>query len=155
MNPTVPGPIANMPSANASELSVFDSLGGWDCALSRFPTMTSIPRAFRSKWAHIYDNILVHWERGVNNQDPESIDRALKAFLFLPQLLLRQGGRGGKRGQTGPGLAAKFDLAMEGEWETLVNLRKADLRRLEDRESCHRQEGNPNADNGKLREEIL
>lgn len=113
-------------------------------ALSRFQTISNL-----------YDLILRHWERGVTNQDAEAIDRSLKALLFLPQLLLRQASRGGKRGQSGPGLAARFDLALQGDWEILVDQWQADLRRLEDREA--RRRGTPKTDDNseKLREQVL
>ena len=154
LDPEVPGPLLS-PSNNSSELSAVDKLGAWDCALSRFQTISDIPQAFRSKWAHIYDGVMRHWERGVSNQDKEAIDRALKTLLILPQLLLRQASRGGKRGQSGPGLAARFDLALQGEWSALVEQWEADLRRLEDRESRRRHTPRPEDEERKRREQVL
>ena len=153
LDPVVPEP-SHLPVPNNNSLCVFDTLGAWECALSRFTTSTDIPRPFRSKWAHVYDDVLHNWERAMTNLDTNGITQALKGFLILPQLLLRQGGRGGKRGQAGLGLAARFDLAVLGEWQTLVQLWQADLIRLEDKES-RRNQGRRAADDDKLREEVL
>ena len=130
LDPEVPGPVAQT-DPNTSELSVLDTLGAWDCALSRFSTIKDIPRPYRSKWAHIYSGVLILWERASVNQDQQATDRALKALIFLPQLLLRKSGCGGKRGQAGPGLAARFEFALNGDWFSLVDLLKGDLHRLE------------------------
>ena len=96
LDPVIPEPLP--PAQNsASCLSALDVLDAWDCALSRLTTLADIPRPFRSKWAHTYDRVLQHMERPNNNQDALGVDRVLKLFLILNQLLLRQGGRGGKR----------------------------------------------------------
>ena len=123
------------------------------CAFSQFVTIKDIPKQFRSKWAFLYNHVLLTWERGVTNKDAIQIERALKAFLALPQLLLRQGSRSGKRGQARSGLAARFDLAMAGEWSVLVSFLENDLNRLNERV----RHSNPRTENddAKIREQTL
>ena len=154
LDPEVPGPLPG-PSDHTSIFSAFDTIGAWDCALSRFPTVTDIPRPFRSKWAEIYDRVLQSWERAVVNNNSDEITRALKVLLALPQLLLRQTGRGGKRGQAGPSLAVHFDLAIEGEWETLINIWNSDLQRLKDKESRQLPGSRKDVDDNELHKDVL
>ena len=139
----------------SSKFSVIDALGAWDCALSRFTTVKDISRPLRSKWSHIYGKVLLYWERSVVNKNDEAVYRSLKILLFLPQLLLRQTGRGGKPGQGGPRLAARFDLALQGDWSTLVDQWKADLQRLDRKESSNSNGSAPTQSDEKLREQVL
>ena len=73
-----------------------DAFGAWECALSPFQTLESVPPAFREKYAGAMALIL---DRLLQSQTEKDQTRALKWWLVAPQLLLREPKRGGSRGQ--------------------------------------------------------
>ena len=96
LDPVVPGPCQTPSNMDIGGFNILDDLGVWDCALSRFTTVSNIPQPLQPKWASLYDRVLQRIERAISGGDQESLTRALKAWLILPQLILRQGPRGGR-----------------------------------------------------------
>ena len=94
-------------------------VGGWICALSEFSTVKAVPPAFREKWGRLVDVIVRHILEAATD---DAVNCALLWFLALPQLMLRQVGRGGKKGQGHAALALRFDLAMTEDWGKLLDL---------------------------------
>ena len=145
MDPVFP----NIANNQNDGFNAIDSIYVWNCALSQFITVSDIPQPFRSKWAHLVDQILQKWEFS-SNEDEEN--QALKAFLFLPQLLLRQTKRAGRRQRGMAELSHRFDLASNEEWETLIEKWRKDLNR---RTSKQKKQDKDKENDEKLREKVL
>ena len=56
----------------------------------------------------------------------ENLNRALKWWLILPQALLRQSKRGGKKGQGAASVAAQFQWVVDGDWGKLFQMLESD-----------------------------
>ena len=97
LDPDVPGPLIGPLLLDGSGWGDIDHLGAWDCALNPFTTMSSVPGPVESKWGKIVAKVL---RSVLNAPDDESLTRALKWFLILPQSFLRQAKRGGQVGRS-------------------------------------------------------
>ena len=86
----VPGP-TRLP-ATADGFGDIDALGAWECGLCPFRTLEEVPLPLREKFSKIVAKILLKHQQA--SSDAEET-RALKWFLILPQLLLREAKRGG------------------------------------------------------------
>ena len=129
LDPVVPGP-AEVAIIDADGWGIIDTLGAWDCVLSRFSAMEEIPAQHKEIWASAVDTVL----RRISDtqEEGEELNRALKWWLFLPQALCRQAGRGGRAG-VGQ-IRKRFNCIVEGDFGELINLWKHDCERIKKRE---------------------
>ena len=70
-----------------------------------------------SKWGRVVAAVL---RSILNAPDEESLTRALKWFLILPQAFLRQTKRGGQAGRSS--VAGWFNAAMEDDYSMILHL---------------------------------
>ena len=75
--------------------------------------MEDVPYALRENWAEVVKRVL---RRVCDTTSEDSLTRALRWFLYLPQALLRQSKRGGRKGQNVAEVGRRFDSALRGEW---------------------------------------
>ena len=87
-------PPAGAPRDDADGWGAIDSVDVVDCAVSVFPMAQDLGGRDQ-EWVIAVGDALALWERG----DERNVERGLKWFLILPQLLLRKPPRGGKRGR--------------------------------------------------------
>ena len=133
--PEVPGPQESISNADAEGWSMIDALGAWDCTLSRFSAIEEIPAQHREIWANAVRRILEKIDEA--RAGSLEMDRALKWWLFLPQALCRQAGRGGRAG-VGQ-VRKRFDCVVRGDYGTLVELWQKDHESAEARSSRRAQ----------------
>ena len=100
--------------------SNIDNLGAWECGLCTFRTLEEVPYAHREKF---FSSILQKLQ-AANTELEET--RSLKWLLIAPQLLLREGKRGGRRGQGNSALSTRFEMATEGNYGGLLEDLKRD-----------------------------
>ena len=81
-NPEVPGIHLATAPVDTHGLSIFDSLNAWECALSPFTTLNNIPTQFHSKWAHLFDKIMIRIEAA---NTKIQLERCYKNFLIFPE----------------------------------------------------------------------
>ena len=86
--------------------------------------MSAVPEPLQAKWGSVVTVVL---RAILNAQDEESLTRALKWFLILPQAFLRQAKRGGQAGRSS--VAGWFNAAMEGDYGTVLRLLLVDRER--------------------------
>jgi hypothetical protein len=129
LDPTVPGPIEII-GVDADGWVMIDTLGAWDCVLSRFAAMEEIPSQHKEIWASAMDTVL----RRISEAQVEGdeLNRALKWWLFLPQALCRQAGRGGRAGMGQ--IRKRFNCIVEGDFGELINLWKHDREKIKKRD---------------------
>ena len=72
-----------------------DYFSAWDCGLCKFPTMLDIPAPFVKKWGKAMASVP---RKVLLSETEEQTDQALKWFLALPQVLIREPRRGGRKG---------------------------------------------------------
>lgn len=114
-----PGPVY----LDADGWGKIDGLGGWECILTCFQAMEEVPNAHREKWGKAVALVV---RRILDATTEEARTRALLWFLILPQALLRQAKRGGRKGQNAASVARRFDCVREGDWGSLLDMLEAD-----------------------------
>ena len=87
-------PPAVAPRDDADGWGAIDAVDVVDCAVSVFQMAQDLGGRDQ-EWVIAVGDALALWERG----DERGVERGLKWFLILPQLLLRKASRGGKRGR--------------------------------------------------------
>ena len=85
----VPGPRA---SEQRGGWNALDHLGVWDCYLGHTMQSKDIPEEFHQPWAEAVSEVLSRVEQARLDPDPLALERALKWFFALHQLLLRAEG---------------------------------------------------------------
>ena len=85
LDPAVPGP-RDSPAIDADGWGTIDLLGAWDCTLSEFKGIEEVPFQHREIWAQAV-GIVMQRIHEAPAEGPE-LDRALKWWLALPQMLL-------------------------------------------------------------------
>ena len=153
LEPVVPLPVQQLPQDTDGWEQV-TALGGWSCALSTFQPMEAVPGALREKWGKVVAGVL---RKALEARSREEKDCALLWFLLLPQVMLRQGKRGGKRGQGVAEVGRRFDCALSGDWKGLLDQLMVDKeeqarRRVAVRRQRPEDEGK---EKEKLREKVL
>ena len=136
LDPDVPGPLLGPLNQDGNGWADIDQLGAWECALNPFTTMLSIPGPLESKWGRVVAAVL---RSILNAPDEESLTRALKWFLILPQAFLRQTKRGGQAGRSS--VAGWFNAAMEDDYSMILHLLMID--RQKEKERRERMRGKP------------
>ncbi|MCP4269864.1 MAG: hypothetical protein GY777_30545 [Candidatus Brocadiaceae bacterium] len=117
LNPVIPS-AAEFTGIDADGWCMIDALDAWECALSRFSAIEEIPAQHKETWASAIDTVL---RRISEAQDEgEELNRGLKWWLFLPQALCRQAGRGGRAGMGQ--IRKRFNCIVEGDFGELINL---------------------------------
>ena len=130
LDPTVPGPVTGPLPQDEDGWVTIDSWGAWDCASTCIAPMEEVPGPYRKAWSTAMSTVLRRLRQAGGDQE---ITRALKWFLALPKLLLREPKRGGQKGQGTGEVAARFESVREGNWGNLLVLLKKD----EDLEQRH------------------
>ena len=118
INPAVPAPLQGPLVEDVEGWSEIDSWGAWECAVLCIVPMEDVPPAYRRALARV--NLAVY------GGTQEQIDRAIKWFLALSKLLLREPRREEQRGQGSGEIAARFEAVREGSWGTLLQLLRPD-----------------------------
>jgi hypothetical protein len=100
--------------------NALDHLSVWDCYLGMCKQSKDIPRAFHGPWAQALAEVLIRVETAVSDADPLVLERAVKWFFILHQLLLRldAGARVGRRLEEA--MARRFELWQQGDYRELV-----------------------------------
>jgi len=129
MDPTVPGPV-EITGIDVDGWMMIDTLGAWECVLSKFSAMEEIPSQHKEIWASAVDRVLRKISEAQDEGD--DLNRALKWWLFLPQALCRQAGRGGRAGMGQ--IRKRFNCIVEGDFGELINLWKHDCEKIKKRE---------------------
>ena len=134
-----------------------DGFSAWECTLTGFQAMKEVPRVHQEKWVRAVSRVL----RRIQEASTEAqLTRALKWWLILPQLLLRQAKRNGAKGQGARMVDGRFQAVVEGDWgklltmwesDRLANERMAEARRRRRR----RQAGQEEEDMERKREVVL
>ena len=101
-----------------------DSLGVWDCMLTEFSMMEFVPRQHLEVWVWINGEIL----RRMRGAEGRELDRTLKWFAMIPQLLLRVPLRHGKPGRIN--VANRFQAVVDAKWGKLLKYWVNDKRKL-------------------------
>ena len=130
LNPHILGPHPGPYLEDADGWGRIDSLGVWECASSRFRSMEDVPNPYRKAWSSLLARILRRLVQAGNAKDEE---RAMKWFLVVAKLLLREPKRGGQKGQSSGEVAARFEAVKEGNWGSLLARLKYDEERMEGR----------------------
>ena len=112
----IPGPV-EITAVDVDGWLMIDTLGAWDCVLSRFSAMEEIPSQHKEIWASAVDIVLRRISEA--QEEGEELNRALKWWLFLPQALCRQAGRGGRAGMGQ--IRKRFNCIVEGDFGQLIN----------------------------------
>ena len=121
---TVPGPSSVPPPQDESGWSSINKWGVWDCASTSMLPLEEVPGAFRNAWSDAVATVLRRLQQA---GEGEELTRAIKWFLALPKLLLREPKRGGRKGQGTGELAARFESVREGNWGLLLTLFQRDF----------------------------
>ena len=100
-----------------------DGLSAWECTLSGFNAMKEVPMLHQEKWVRACSAVLRRIQAAATE---DQLTRALKWWLILPQLLLRQATRSGAKGQGARQVAARFQAVVEGDWGKLLTMLEAD-----------------------------
>ena len=96
---------------------MIDSLGAWECATTITAPLEEVPGAFRNGWSVALLTVLRKIQQAGSD---EELIRALKWFLALPKLLLREPKRGGRKGQGTGELSARFEAIRTDNWGKLL-----------------------------------
>ena len=155
LDPVVPaGRVPGLPDATGWNL--IDRLGGWECGLTGFYAMEQVPAVHRVKFAKAYSLVL---QNILEANIEENLTRALKWFLILPQALLRQSKRGGKKGQGAAWVSAKFQAIVNEDWGSLLHMlesdKEANRKREEERRRRRRRNPGQGQDRDRQRETVL
>jgi len=112
-----------------------DHLSVWECYLGMCHQSKDVPRAFHERWAIAYTEVLNRIEEARLDPEPLVLERAIKWFFILHQLLLRLdgGGRHGRRLEYV--MARRFDLWQRGDYRELVAMWHRDRLKAAMRES--------------------
>ena len=140
LDPLVPPPMASVPGTSGWER--IRELGGWGCGLSPFRPMAAVPAALKEKWGKVVADSL-RQVLGAMDREQTELDNALLWFLALPQAMLRQGKRGGKKGQNVAEVGRRFDCALAGNWGELLDLLLVDREEDEKRREAGRRRRRP------------
>ena len=119
LDPEVPGAI-NLHEhvcSTADGWDSIDTLSVWECLLSQFTTLETIPSQFKEQWARSYTKVLFKLK---NCTDETEKARSLKWWMFLPQALLRKPIRGGRAGIRN--IKKRFDCVVNDNYEELIRL---------------------------------
>ena len=116
--------------------------------------MTNVPGALREKWGKVVSTVL---RKILEARTSEETNLALMWFLLLPQAMLRQGKRGGGKGQNVAEVGKRFDCALAGNWGGLLDLLVADKTEAERTREGRRRIAPAEEEEGKekLRETVL
>ena len=121
VDPLIPGPLKEI-SVDAEGWGCIDVLSAWECTLAPFKGIEEIPMQHQEAWATAVAAVLQRIQEV--EEDGPALDRALKWWLFLPQALCRQAGRGGRAGM---GLIKKrFNCVVDRDFGELVTLWRKD-----------------------------
>ena len=153
LDPAVPvgGPVL----ADVNGWNRIDAVGGWECGLTGFNAMEQVPTVHKEKFARAFSYVL---QQILEANSEESLTRGLKWFLVLPQALLRQSKRGGKKGQGAAWVSARFQAIVNEDWGKLLEMLEADKehnRRREEARRRRRQRGREQEDRERKRETVL
>ena len=99
---------------------LIDRLGAQECILATQGSLEEVPFQHQAGWRAAFVAVIRRWSEAVSEEEEE---RALKWLLFLPQALLRNPRRGGKRGRNA--VASRFSALSAGDWGSLVEQYKA------------------------------
>lgn len=104
--------------------------GGWDaidnyttldCVVSPMGHLEDVPQELRADWARAHVDVFEEVERAQEAQDEGALERGLKWYLVLHDVLLRGLQRGTRgSGRTANELATRFRLWREGRREELL-----------------------------------
>ena len=141
---------------DATGWNLIDRLGGWECGLTGFYAMEQVPAVHRVKFAKAYSLVL---QNILEANIEENLTRALKWFLILPQALLRQSKRGGKKGQGAAWVSARFQAIVNEDWGSLLHMlesdKEANRKREEERRRRRRRNPGQGQDRDRQRETVL
>ena len=136
LDPEVPGAI-NLHEhvcSTADGWDSIDTLSVWECLLSQFTTLETIPSQFKEQWARSYTKVLFKLK---NCTDETEKARSLKWWMFLPQALLRKPIRGGRAGIRN--IKKRFDCVVNDNYEELIRLWRLDREAAERKKEGRRQ----------------
>ena len=154
LEPVVPVP-CSLPH-NTDGWDRIMELGGWGCGLSPFRPMAGVPAALREKWGKVVGEVLRRVLEEASGGTREALDKDLLWFLVLPQAMLRQGKRGGEKGQNVAEVGRRFDCALSRDWAGIIDLLLEDKERAEGRQQrTGRQRMQGEEDKEKKREVVL
>ena len=118
VDPIIPGPCQESDIVeDADGWNMIDSLGAWECAATITAPLEEVPGAFRNGWSVALLTVLRKIQQAGSD---EELIRALKWFLALPKLLLREPKRGGRKGQGTGELSARFEAIRTDNWGKLL-----------------------------------
>ena len=149
----LPGP-SEVASPSADGWGEVDTWDVWECGLCPFRTLEGVPLAFREKFSKAVLKILQRHQLSTSAAEES---RCLKWFLLIGQLFLREGKRGGNKGQGHAEINARFDLVSAGDWGGLLNLLSRDKERLHSQPQTSRKQGTARSSKeaDKLRKTVL
>ena len=131
LDPEVPAASPGPVPLDDNGWNQIDRVGAWDCVLNPFHSMEDVPRPHREKWTQASEKILREVLRSQQAEDQINLDRALKWWLILPAVLLRQAKRGGQAGRNS--VAARFNAIQQGDWGSLIHSYLDDKSKAEER----------------------
>ena len=113
------------------------------CAVSPFAQLQDVPATLVNEWVHTQDTVFERACRAHRSGNQADLDRALKWFLVLPQVLLRAPSRGGRRGGTAGEVEARFRAWRQGEHGTILRWWKAHRQKERQRNATKKAMGAP------------
>ena len=126
----------------AGEWDAIDNLSVLECAISPCSHLTTVPAGLEAAWARAHVDIFEFLGDAVDRGDDLSVERGLKWYLCIHDVLLRSIPRGGRRGSHL--LDERFDQWRDGDRAALIRRLQLDRARAL-RRSLDRQ-GGPTAD---------
>ena len=99
-------------------------IGAWDCTVTQMDMLEFVPRQHLGVWVHVNGEVL----RLIRGAEGPELDRMLKWYAILAQILLRSPQRGGKPGRLE--VAKRFQAAVEEKWGTLLKFWISDRHKI-------------------------
>ena len=99
--------------------------------------MSEVLLVHKEKWVRAVSSVL-RWIQEASTE--QELTRSLKCWLILPQVLLRQAQRNGKKGQVSKMIDARFQAVVEGDWGKLLVMLEKD-REANERAAMARRRG--------------
>lgn len=135
LNPDLPeaGPV----TVDVDGWGRIDGLSAWQCTLAGFNATRKVPLVHKEKWVRAVSSVLRRIQEATTEQE---LTRYLKWRLILPQVLLRQAQRNGKKGQGARMVNGRFQAMVEGDWGKLLVMLEKD-REANERAAAARTRG--------------
>ena len=141
--PNMPWEEADADGEEDESWDAIDAIHPLLCAVSPFAQLQDVPATLVNEWVHTQNTVFERACRAHRSGNQADLDRALKWFLVLPQVLLRAPSRGGRRGGAAGEVEARFRAWRQGEYGTVLRWWKAHRQKERQRNATKEAMGAP------------